>query len=521
MGKYQDEAKKLLELVGGKENIVSVTHCATRMRFALVDDKKANVKEIGQLPTVKGTFTNAGQFQVIMGNDVGDVYKDFISVSGISAASKEDVKKAAMKQQPFLQRMVAHLAEIFVPLIPTLVAGGLMLGIGNFLKAELPFLGVKEIVGNKVVYNKFQELYQWARVVLFFTEWIGGSVFGMLPVLICWSTTRKFKGNEALGIVLGLMLVAGAMLNAYDYGNISSSKELVNAGISYKDVILNGSSKYVNLFADGKIPFNIEAGKYVLDLGFSKLMLIGYQAQVLPAMFAGVLLCYVEKFFNKRTPEVLKLVWVPFITLIVTGFLTITIVGPFARMLGEMLVNIFGFLFKTPGLKYIGALLFGSLYAPLVITGLHHTFIAVDLQLAASGGTFIWPLIALSNIAQSGAVLATYFLYKKDEKQASVSLSSTVSAWFGITEPALFGANLKYMYPFYAAITASAVAAVISTGFDVYANGIGVGGLALAFLSIKFEGVHQLGFGLASLVAFGGALALTFVFSKTKLNKEK
>ena len=139
MGKYQDEAKKLLELIGGKGNIVSVTHCATRMRFALVDEGNAKIKEIQQLPTVKGTFTNAGQFQVIMGNDVGDFYKDFIGVSGIQSASKEDVKKAAMNKQPFLQRMVGHLAEIFVPLIPALVAGGLMLGIGNFLQANLPF----------------------------------------------------------------------------------------------------------------------------------------------------------------------------------------------------------------------------------------------------------------------------------------------------------------------------------------------------------------------------------------------
>lgn len=491
MGKYRSEAKKLLELVGGKGNIASVTHCATRMRFALVDEAKANVKEIQGLPTVKGTFTNAGQFQVIMGNDVGDFYKDFIGLSGIESASKEDVKKAAMTKQPLLQRMVAHLAEIFVPLIPALVAGGLMLGLGNFLKASLPFLGGKS----------FKEVSEIVRVVLFFTDWIGGAVFGMLPVLVCWSTVRKFKGNEALGIVLGLMLVSGVMLNAYVYGNMAGE------GINVKDALLNGNEKY-----------GIEAGKHILNLGLTQLTLIGYQAQVLPAMFAGIAMCYIEKFFNKRTPEVLKLVWVPFITLIVTGFLTILFIGPFARTLGEWLVAVFAFLFKTPGLKYFGALLFGSAYAPLVITGLHHTFIAVDLQLSATGGgTFIWPLIALSNIAQSGAVFATYFLYKKDKKQESVSLSATVSACFGITEPAMFGANLKFMYPFYAALVGSAVGALISVAFDVMAAGIGVGGLALAFLSIK-EGV--IAFWIASITAFGLAFILTFVFSKTKLNKK-
>ena len=491
MGKYQSEAKKLLELVGGKGNITSVTHCATRMRFALVDESKANVKEIQGLPTVKGTFINVGQFQVIMGNDVWDFYKDFIGVSEIESASKEDVKKAAMTRQPLLQRMVAHLAEIFVPLIPALVAGGLMLGLGNFLQVSLPFLGDKS----------FKEVSEVARVILFFIDWIVGAVFGMLPVLVCWSTVRKFKGNEALGIVLGLMLVSGVMLNAYVYGNMAGE------GINVKDALLNGNEKY-----------GIEAGKHILNLGLTQLTLIGYQAQVLPAMFAGIAMCYIEKFFNKRTPEVLKLVWVPFITLIVTGFLTILFIGPFARTLGEWLVAVFAFLFKTPGLKYLGALIFGTTYAPLVITGLHHTFIAVDLQLSATGGgTFIWPLIALSNIAQSGAVFATYFLYKKDKKQESVSMSATVSACFGITEPAMFGANLKFMYPFYAALVGSAVGALISTAFDVMAAGIGVGGLALAFLSIK-EGI--IAFWLASIAAFGLSFGLTFVFSKTKLNKK-
>ena len=215
------------------------------------------------------------------------------------------------------------------------------------------------------------------------TTWIGVAVFGMLPVLVTWSTVRKFKGTEVLGIVLGLMLVlSGFMLNAYTYG------DLVTKGLNIRELLINGSTEH-----------GIKAGEYVIDLGFYKILMIGYQAQVLPAMFAAITLCYVEKFFNKRTPEVLKLVWVPFITLVVTGFLTILFIGPFARTLGELLTGFFGFLFKTPGLKYLGALLFGSLYAPLVITGLHHTFIAVDLQLAAStGGTFIWPMIAISNI---------------------------------------------------------------------------------------------------------------------------
>ena len=323
MKKYHNDAVKLLELVGGKENVVAVTHCATRMRFSLADVKKANPKEIGQLDSVKGTFTNAGQFQVIVGNDVGDFYKEFINISGIQAASKEDVKKVAMEKQPLLQRMVAHLAEIFVPLIPALVAGGLMLGLTNFLGAELPFLHNKSL----------NQLYPLAANLSKFINWIGVAVFGMLPVLVSWSTVRKFKGNEALGIVLGLMLVlAGTMLNAYTYGDI------VAKGHNIREMLINGSAEY-----------GIKAGEYVIDLGFYKILMIGYQAQVLPAMFAGIAMCYIEKFFNKRTPEVLKLVWVPFITLVVTGFLTILFIGPFARMIGEGLTGLFKFLFQTPG----------------------------------------------------------------------------------------------------------------------------------------------------------------------------
>ena len=284
MKNYQDEAKELLKLIGGKENVASVTHCATRLRFALVDEAKASPKDIQKLDSVKGTFTNAGQFQVIIGNDVGDFYKDFIRVSGLEGATKEDVKKTAMTKQPFLQRMVAHLAEIFVPLIPALVAGGLMLGLGNFLQAGLPFLGIKEIIDKKPVYNSFKDISEITRTILFFTDWIGGAVFGMLPVLITWSTVRKFKGNETLGIVLGLMLVAGGMLNAYVYGNMAGED------INIKNALLNGNEKY-----------GIEAGKYILNLGLTKITLIGYQAQVLPAMFAGIAMCYIEKFFNKRT----------------------------------------------------------------------------------------------------------------------------------------------------------------------------------------------------------------------------
>lgn len=560
MGKYQNEAKQLVDLVGGTENITTVTHCATRLRFVLADDAKADIKGIEKLETVKGTFTNAGQFQVIIGNDVADFYRDFIVVSGVKEATKEDVKKAAQKNQPFLQRMVAHLAEIFVPLIPALVAGGLLLGFRNVLENPMS--------GQTLAYK---DQYDWAMTLFNFTGWISLSVFAFLPALVAWSTVKKFGGTVVLGIVLGLMLVSPSMMNAYEFGGYRSKgidvKEMIHVGAetyskdTYKDLVKDypemkkiaktpadlvtavtkkGGANPAGALAEkagysekknaddykelraGIIEVNaaatstVTAGQYEWNLFGYNVSLIGYQAQVLPALFAGITLVYIERFMNKITPEVLKLVVVPFVALVATGLLTILFIGPVARGLGDALTGFFTFMFTTPGLKYIGAILFGGLYAPLVITGLHHTFIAVDLQLAADGGTFIWPMIAISNISQAGAALATFFIYKS-EKQKAVSSSATVSAWFGITEPAMFGANLKYMYPMIAAIIGSILGALICTAFGVKAVSIGVGGLALAWMSIYSQ--YMIPFLVASAVATIVPIILTFVFSKTKLNK--
>lgn len=480
MDKYNEESKKLLEFIGGKDNIINVTHCATRLRFALVDDKKTDIKKIGELESVKGTFVNAGQFQVIIGNNVSDFYKSFINISGLESATKDEVKKQALKKQSFIQNMIAHLAEIFVPLLPAIIAGGLILGFRNIL-------GDMKVFGNGE--QSLTELFIWAATLNDFLWWFGNAIFPFLPALVAWSTVKKFGGTEVLGVVLGIMLVSPEFfMNAYQYGSLATDHAALAAAL--------------------------EKGNYIWHIFGLNISKVGYQAQVLPAIFSGITLCYIEKWFTKRVPEILKLVIVPFMALLLTGILTVTIIGPVSREIGNYIALIFKTLMLTPGLKYIGGFAFGLLYAPLVITGLHHTFLAVDFQLIADPnlhGTMIWPMIALSNIAQSGAVAATYFINKKDEKQKSLSASATISAWLGVTEPAMFGANLKYMYPFMAAISASAMAGLISTSFGVLADGIGIGGLpAILAIRASYWGVYL----IAMAVALFGSFLLTFAFKK-------
>lgn len=535
MAKYENDVVKLLELVGGKDNINTVAHCATRMRFVLNDDSKADADAIEKMDAVKGTFTNAGQFQVIIGNDVPTFYREFAANAGIQEATKAEVKQAGAQKQNQLQQAVAFLADIFVPLIPALVAGGLLLGIGNILGAtDLPWLPKGK------TYLTLAETEAVATTLKFFTDWIGGAVFGFLPVGVTWSTVRRLGGTPILGIVMGLLLVSGMFMNAYAYGNVSTYKDGTNLAVIAGPEAVDTASKLVeetnpNLkgtqLLDAKnsaitkayneAQKEVDAGKikpkFQLDLFGLKINLIGYQALVLPALFAGLALVWIERFMNKITPDVIKLVVVPFVTLVVTGILAITIVGPTARFLGDGLANMFKFLLEQPGLNVFGALLFGGTYAPLVITGLHHTFIAVDLQLTANfGGTPIWPMIAMSNISQSMAALAVFFIARrqKEQKLEEVSLSGAVAAWFGITEPAMFGANLKLSYPFIAAITASAIGSVILTLGGVLSNGIGVGGLALAWASIKFDGANQLWWWVATLITCVIAFVGTLILSK-------
>ncbi|OYQ65670.1 PTS system trehalose-specific EIIBC component [Aerococcus sp. 1KP-2016] len=486
MSDFKQDAKALLEDIGGKENIGAVTHCATRMRFVLNDPKKANVEAIENLDSVKGTFTQAGQFQVIIGNKVAEFYNDFQAVSGVTGTSKEEVKAlAANQQQNWLQKAMTFLAEIFAPIIPAIIVGGLILGFRNVLEGvPMSFLGQKIVEGaaqtaadGTPIYNTIVDVSQfWSGVNSFL--WLPGeAIFHFLPVGITWSVTRKMGTTQILGIILGITLVSPQLLNAY----------AAPAAL-----------------AAGEVP--------QWDFGFFQLDMIGYQAQVLPAMFAGLALSWLEIFWRKRIPEMVSMIFVPFLSLLPAIILAHTVLGPIGWKIGTFISGIV-YAGLTGPVSWLFGLIFGALYSPLVITGLHHMTNAIDTQLVADfGGTGLWPMIALSNIAQASAVMGIWWATRHDEKESQITIPSAVSAYLGVTEPAMFGVTIKYVYPFVAAMIGSGLAGLLSTSVGITANSIGVGGLP-GILAIQFQywGWFLLAMAIAIVVPF----TLTLIFRKT------
>ena len=468
MGKYQQDAQQLLEAVGGKENIAAVSHCVTRMRFVLNDPAKADVPRIEKIKSVKGTFTQAGQFQVIIGNTVSDFYNDFVAVSGIEGVSKEAVKSAAKQNQNKLQKIMTALAEIFAPLIPAIITGGLILGFRNCIDSLYLFEdGTKTLCD----ISRF-----WSGVDSFL--WlIGEAVFHMLPVGICWSVTKKMGTTQILGIILGLTLVSGQLLNAYSVATTPAAD----------------------------IP------KW--DFGFVQVNMIGYQAQVIPAVLAAFTLVYLEKFFRKICPAVVSMIVVPFCSLVLAVMAAHFVLGPIGWAIGSAISSVVYAGISGPFRVVFGAV-FGFIYAPLVITGLHHMSNAIDLQLIADfGGTMLWPMIALSNIAQGSAVLGVIYLQRKNAAAQEVNVPACISCYLGVTEPAMFGVNLKLNFPFLCGMIGSAIAGVVCTATSTTANAIGVGGLP-GILSIQPQ--YMLSFALCMLIALVVPFVLTVVIGKKK-----
>ena len=475
MGKFEQEAKDLLQAIGGKENVTAVTHCATRMRFVLGDEKKANIKAIESIPAVKGTFTNAGQFQVIIGNDVPIFYNDFSAVSGIEGVSKEAAKSAAKSNQNAVQRVMTTLAEIFTPIIPALIVGGLILGFRNVLE------GVHWSMLNGKSITEVSQF--WAGINHFL--WLPGeAIFQFLPVGITWSVSRKMGTSQILGIVMGICLVSPQLLNAYSVASTPAAEIAKN---------------------------------WVWDFGFFTVNRIGYQAQVIPALLAGLSLSYLEIFWRKHIPEVVSMIFVPFLSLIPALILAHTVLGPIGWSIGQGLSTVV-LAGLTGPVKWLFGAIFGALYAPFVITGLHHMTNAIDTQLIAdAGGTGLWPMIALSNIAQGSAVFAYFLMHRHDEREAQISLPATISAYLGVTEPALFGVNVKYIYPFIAGMIGSSIAGLLSVTFNITAQSIGIGGLP-GILSIQPQ--YMLPFAMIMLVAVAVPIALTYFFRKAEKKKK-
>lgn len=453
---------ELIEKIGGKENIATVSHCLTRLRFVLVDPAKADSKAIEAIPAVKGCFTNAGQFQVVIGNEVDHWYKALTQELGVSGGSKEVAKQAARQNMNFFERGISHLAEIFVPLLPAIITGGLILGFRNVIGDIKMFDG-----------HTLTEISPfWAQVNSFL--WLlGEAIFHFLPVGVCWSAVKKMGGSEILGIVLGVTLVSPQLMNAYSIGQ--------------------------------QIP-------EVWDFGFFAIDKVGYQAQVIPALLAGVALAWIEVNLKRIIPAYLYLVIVPFVSLLLAVILAHTLIGPFGRWIGDG-VGLAAKAAMTGTFAPIGSAIFGFIYAPLVITGIHHTTNAIDLQLMQSiGGTPIWPLIALSNIAQASAVVGIIFMSRKANER-EISVPAAISGYLGVTEPAMYGINLKYKFPMLCAMIGSSCAALICGLAGVMANGIGVGGLP-GILSIQPR--FWLVYAVAMLVAVVVPILLTMLVYKRK-----
>ena len=425
------------------------------------------------MKVVKGSFTQAGQFQVIIGNTVSDFYNDFTAVAGIEGVSKDAVKSAAKQNQNVVQRIMTALAEIFAPLIPAIIVGGLILGFRKCIDSLYLFEN-----GTKTLCDISQF---WSGIDSFL--WlIGEAVFHMLPVGICWSVTKKMGTTQMLGIVLGLTLVSGQLLNAYAV-----------AGTAAADI-----PKW--------------------DFGFVQVNMIGYQAQVIPAILAAFTLAYLEKFFKKICPSVISMIVVPFCSLVLSVMAAHFVLGPIGWKIGSVISSVV-YAGITGPLKIVFGAIFGFVYAPLVITGLHHMSNAIDLQLIADfGGTMLWPMIALPNIAQGSAVLGMIYLQKNDAQAQEVNIPSCISCYLGVTEPAMFGVNLKHSYPFICGMIGSACASIVCVATNSTANAIGVGGLP-GILSMQPQ--SMLTFAICMLIAVAVPFVLTVMVGKTKLQPKE
>ena len=461
-------AEQVIEKLGGKNNIATAAHCATRLRILLNDESKVDKEGIEAIEGVKGQFSVAGQYQIIFGSGtVNKVHEQLTKQLGIGDVSKAEVAEAALGQQNLLQRIVKGLADIFVPIIPAIVAGGLLMGLYSMLTS------IGFFWDNHSVVTKYPEISD----LVDFINTIANAPFVFLPVLLGFSATRKFGGNPFLGAALGMLLVHPSLSDGWNYAK----------------TLMEGNIKYWNVFG-------LEIEK------------VGYQGTVIPTIISAWVLATLEKNFRKFIPSYLDNLITPMFSLFIAGFLAFTVIGPFGREAGSLISAGLTWLYDTLG--FFGGAIFGTLYAPIVITGMHQTFIAVETQLLAeitqTGGTFIFPIAAMSNIAQGAACLGVA-LALKDAKIRGLAVPSGISALLGITEPAMFGVNLRYRQAFIAAMISSGLASAFIAFFNVKAIALGAAGF-LGIPSIKPDSLAMYSIGM--VISFVVSFSLSFLFVK-------
>ncbi|RSJ46550.1 sucrose-specific PTS transporter subunit IIBC [Streptococcus gordonii] len=476
---YSKVAKQVIDAVG-KDNLVAAAHCATRLRLVLKDDSIINQKALDDNADVKGTFKTDGQYQVIIGpGDVNFVYAEIIKETGLKEVSTDDLKQIAASGKKFnpIMALIKLLSDIFVPIIPALVAGGLLMALGNFLTSKGLF-GSQSLV----------QMYPAIKGLSDMIQLMSAAPFWFLPILVGISAAKRFGANQFLGASIGMIMVAPGAANII--------------GLTAKDLI--GKASTIGAYTE------------FWDIFGMHIKQTSYIYQVIPVLAAVWILSYLEKFFHKKLPSAVDFTFTPLLSVMITGFLTFTVVGPVMLLVSNGITDAIVWLYNTT--SFIGMSIFGGTYSLIVMTGLHQSFPAIETQLLSawrngSGhGDFIFVVASMANVAQGAATFAILFL-TKNAKTKGLASSAGVSALLGITEPALFGVNLKYKFPFFCALIGSAVGALFAGLFQVVAVSLGSAGF-LGFLSIDAKSIPF--YFLCEVIAFAIAFALTYFYGKTK-----
>lgn len=455
---YRKTAQEILDKVGGSKNIVSAAHCATRLRLVIADNSKADKTAIENVEGVKGVFEASGQLQIILGTGtVNKVFDEFISIAGITASSKAEAKEAAAQKQNVFMRAIKLLGDIFVPIIPAIVASGFLMGIMN----SLDFM----------INNGFLNMDTSSSIYVF-ANLFSNTAYTFLQILIAFSAAKAFGANPYLGAVIGMIMINPSLQNAYT-------------------VATEGVQQTQSVFF----------GLYDIDM-------VGYQGHVIPVVIAVWLLSVIEKKLHKIVPEVLDLFVTPLVSVFVTGYLTLSIIGPIFVWAENAILDGIQWMLTLP--FGLGSLVMGALYAPTVVTGIHQMYTAIDIgQIAQYGVTYWLPLASAANIAQGAAALAVA-LKSKDKKIKSLALPSSLSAFMGITEPAIFGVNLRFFKPFIAGCIGGGCGALYASIVHLGAKGTGVTGIFGILLCLDSP-VQYL---IEMIIAVGVAFVISFILYK-------
>lgn len=461
---FKKSATEVLEKIGGKENLVTAAHCATRLRLVLADDKKVNKEDIENIDGVKGVFAASGQLQIIFGTGtVNKVYDEFIAAAGIQETSKEEMKREASKKGNLFQRLIKTLGDVFVPIIPAIVAGGLIMGVMealNFMNSN----GIISVDTDGYVFKIINLL--------------SNAAFTFLPILIGFSATKVFGGNPYLGAVMGMFLIHPDLQNAWT-------------------VASEGYRQSFSIF------------------GLYDVHMVGYQGHVIPIIIASLILASIEKRLHKVVPEIVDLFVTPLVSLLVTGFVVFTFVGPVFVAVENGIITGVQKLIEIP--FGIGSFIMGGLYSTTVVGGIHHMYTIIDLgQISEYGVTHWLPLASAANMAQGAACLAVA-LKSKDKKTKSLAFPSALSCMLGITEPAIFGVNLRYLKPFICGSIGGACGALTASLFNLGATATGVTGIFAVLLHLN----HPIQYIISMCVAMGVAFVLTWLFGYKDKEKEK